>query len=47
MINTLAAAAENFKTVRLYNTSMLSIAIFLGLAFITTVIIILIKSGRD
>jgi len=43
----LSAPADNFRTVRLNNPVMLSIAIFLGLAFITAIIVIIIKSGRD
>lgn len=43
----LSAPADNFRTVRLNNPVMLSIAIFLGLAFITAVIITIIKSGRN
>ena len=47
MINILSASSENFETIRLNNPAMLSIAILIGLIFITAIVVIFIKSGRD
>ena len=47
MIRLLSASAENFETIKLNNPSMLSVAILLGLIFITAIVVIFIKSGRD
>jgi len=46
MIILLSNAAQVYETVKLNNSAFLSIAIFLGLAFIVGLIITIFRSGK-